>query len=139
MNKKTVIKYALTILICGAVTAFYILSKDIGSQTLAEKYRILADGFTIPGLLAASFGLMMVIADTGTLDGVAFGVMQAIRMLTFQLATQKKGTRYGEFKEAREEVRRLRRERGGSFWFLVITGGTFIAVALIFVWLFSKT
>ena len=103
-----------------------------------QQYRILADGFTIPGLLVTGFGVMMIISDTGTLDGVVFGMQQAFRMLTFQFLSKNKPQNYGEFKDRREEMRQLRKLRGGGFGYMVITGGAFLAAAVVFTLLFLR-
>jgi hypothetical protein len=138
MSKKKLFNLIFIIVLCCAVAFYYISSKKIRFQRPAEKYKILADGFTIPGLLVTSFGLLMVISDTGTLDGVVYGMQTAFRMLTFQFFSKDKQPTYGEFKDHREEMRQLRRMRGGGFWYIVITGGVFIAIAVVFVIMYFK-
>ena len=81
---------------------------------------------------------MMIISDTGTLDGVVFGMQQAFRMLTFQFLSKNKPQNYGEFKDRREEMRQLRKLRGGGFGYMVITGGAFLAAAVVFTLLFLR-
>ena len=132
MVKKRVLKYIAVLLLCSAMTVWYVSSQGLAGKKTAEQYRILADGFTIPGLIITGFGIMMIISDTGTLDGVVFGMQQAFRMLTFQFLSKNKPQNYGEFKDKREEMRRLRRLRGGGFGYIVITGGAFLAAALLF-------
>ncbi|MBP0970186.1 MAG: DUF3899 domain-containing protein [Oscillospiraceae bacterium] len=138
MVKKRILKYAAVLLICAVMTFAYVSSQGLASKKTAEKYRILADGFTIPGLLVTGFGVMMIISDTGSLDGVIFGMQQAFRMLTFQFLSKDKPLNYGEFKDRREEMRRLRRLRGGGFGYIVITGGAFLAAALVFTGLYLR-
>ena len=138
MVKKRILKYAAVLLICAVMTFTYVYSQGLASKKTAEKYRILADGFTIPGLLVTGFGVMMIISDTGSLDGVIFGMQQAFRMLTFQFLSKDKPLNYGEFKDRREEMRRLRRLRGGGFGYIVITGGAFLAAALVFTGLYLR-
>lgn len=139
MNKKLVLKYVVVLILCTALTVFYVSSKGIRNKRPADRYKILADGFTIPGLLVTGFGLMMVISDTGTLDGVIYGMQTAFRMLTFQLLSKgKQQPNYSDFKDHREEMRQLRRLRGGGFGFMIITGGAFLAAAVVFVFLYLK-
>lgn len=138
MSKNRLIKYLSTTVFCTAITVYYVLTQGLGDKTLAEKFRVLADGFTIPALLVGGLGLMMIIADTGTLDGVVYGMQVAFQMLTFQLVSKKKPVNYGEFKEQREENRRERKENGGGFGYLVIVSGAFLLIAIIFVLLFNK-
>ena len=137
MSKDRLIKYLSTIVFCTAITVYYVATRGL-SGSLAEKYRVLADGFTIPALLVGGFGLMMIIADTGTLDGVVYGMQMAFKMLTFQLVSKKKPQNYGEFKEEREANRKERRDRGGGFGYLVVVSGAFLLIAIIFVLLFYK-
>jgi len=138
MSKKRLIQYLSTTGICAAITVYYIVSRGLGGKSVAEVFRILADGFTIPALLVGSLGLMMIIADTGTLDGVVYGMQTAFKMLTFQFVSKKKPMNYGEFKEQREENRRERRENGGGFGYLVVVSGVFLLFAVVFVLLFYK-
>ncbi|MBR2741023.1 MAG: DUF3899 domain-containing protein [Oscillospiraceae bacterium] len=138
MNKKIILKYAAALLLCCVITFWYVHSRGLSGKKASEQYRILADGFTIPGLLVTGFGVMMIISDTGTLDGVVFGMQQAFRMLTFQFLSKNKPQNYGEFKDRREEMRQLRKLRGGGFGYMVITGGAFLAAAVVFTLLFLR-
>ncbi len=138
MNKKRLLRTLIILAICIAVTVSYIVSKDIKQKSTSEKLKVIADGFTIPGLLVTGFGFMMVISDTGSLDGVVYGMQQAIRMLTFQLLSKEKQQSYGDFKEQRDEIRRLRKERSGGFWYIVFIGLTFLLMAFVFVILYLQ-
>lgn len=138
MSKRKIFNLIFILVLCCAVTFYYVSSKKVKYQRQSEKYKIMADGFTIPGLIVTGFGLLMVITDTGTLDGVVYGMQTAFRMLTFQFLSKGRQQTYGEFKDHREEVRQLRRLRGGGFWYIVITGGAFLSVAIVYVVLYLK-
>lgn len=137
-NRKLLIKYLVTTLLCSAVTVGYILSQGLSGKNQIIKYKILADGFTIPALLLGSFGLLMIIADTGTLDGVVFGMMSAFQMLSFQIFSKGKPISYADFKEQREEIREKRRDNGGGFGYMLVVSGVFLLIALYFVHFFYK-
>ena len=138
VDKKQLIRYIALLLICAAVTWFYVSSNGIKDKKKSEQYRILAGGFTIPGLLVTGLGLIMVISDTGSLDGVVFGMQTAFRMLTFQILSKNKPETYADFKDRRDEMRQLRKLRGGGFGYMLITGGAFLAAAMVFVLLYEK-
>lgn len=138
MDKKRILKYAAVFLLCCVITFWFVQSRGLAGKQRSEQYRILADGFTIPGLLVTGFGVMMIISDTGTLDGVVFGMQQAFRMLTFQFLSKNKPQNYGEFKDKREEMRQLRKQRGGGFGYVVITGGAFLIAAAVFTALYLR-
>ena len=137
-NKKLLFRYVVTTLICAAVTVCYIWSQGLSDKSVIDKYKILADGFTIPAILLGSFGLLMIIADTGTLDGVVFGMMSAFQMLSFQIFSKGKPISYAEFKEQREDIRERRRANGGGFGFMLVVSGVFLLIAIFFVFLFNK-
>ena len=72
MNRKqaeTIIRYAAIVLFAIVFVVAYVTTKDLGALEQPEKYRVLADGFTIPGVVTLGYGLLVRIAATGALDG----------------------------------------------------------------------
>ena len=138
MDKKRLLKCLGVLLLCCVMTYAYVSSRGLEGKRPAEQYRILADGFTIPGLIVTGFGIMMVISDTGTLDGVIYGMQTAFRMLTFQLLSKSRLLNYAEFREHRREMRELRRQNGGGFWYIVMIGGAFLVIAMVFTMLYLR-
>lgn len=126
-RKKNLIKLGITALFAGLFAALYALSQDIGQQTLADRYRILCDAFTLPGMLLVLFALLLTVSGEGALDGIAYGLERAVKMFTFRGTEQEK---YADF------VARRREKRPKGFGFLFVAGGSFLAVAALFLLLF---
>lgn len=130
-NWKTVLlKYGITAFV-GALMAYGVIS-SYGlalAQTDAERYRILADAFTIPGVVIFLCGVLVAIANEGTFEGLSYVMTYAIKMLI--PGGGKKHEKYGDYVERR-------REKGGvkGYGFLLITGGVFLALAAVFIALF---
>ena len=47
------------------VVILFVSSSDFGAQTTVDKYKILCDAFTIPGLLMLMFAAMLSISNEG--------------------------------------------------------------------------
>lgn len=126
-RKKNLIKLGTTAFFAGLFAVLYALARDIGQQPLADKYRILCDAFTVPGMLLVMFALLLTVSGEGALDGIAYGLRLVGRMLTFRGPSQEK---FGDF------VARRREKRPKGFGFLYLVGLTFLAVAVVFLLLF---
>lgn len=108
--------------------AYYILSRDIGEQAAVERYRILCDGFSLPGLFLLLIGLLFAMSNLGALDSISYLMKYALRMLLPGVFGQME--HYLDYVEARRE----KRVRGYGFLFLV--GGVLMAASLVFLILF---
>ena len=126
-SKANLIKSGIVSAVGILVVILFVSSSDFGAQTTVDKYKILCDAFTIPGLLMLMFAAMLSISNEGGLDGVSYLVKQGFRMLTFRGMSQEK---YLDFVQHRRENRLT------GYGFLYIVGAAFMAVALIFLALF---
>ena len=105
----------------------FVVSSGFGDQNTMNRYKILCDAFTIPGLMMLMFAGLLSVSNEGALDGVSYVVKQGFRMLTFRgLGTEK----YLDF------VERRRDNRLQGYGFLYIVGAAFMVIALIFMALF---
>jgi len=129
--KANLIKYGLTSAISLLVTYSYISNRGFHMGTLADKYKYLSDGFAIPGLLLTCGGLLLIISNEGTFDGISWGLRFAIKTL-IPFGRHKKQESYGDF----VEKRRGNKVKGFSFMFVV--GVINIAISIIFMILFNK-
>ena len=129
MNKRTICKYLITIMAGGLFVWYYLQSRNYSSLNKINQFRVLADAFTIPGLLYSCIGLLLVISNTGVLDGVLYGLATAVRMLT---PGAKKRQRYDEFLYDRKE------KKIKGLGFLLISGLLFLAIALFYMSKFYK-
>lgn len=130
--RKNFIRYAVTIFAGGALSAvILVLHGYFLAETLAERYRILCDAFTIPGVLIIMVGLLIVISNTGTLDGLSYAVKgigrQFIPFLRLQNET------FYDYVNRKKEKRKHH-----ECLFLFVTGAIFMTAAIIFLILFNQ-
>lgn len=127
-RKAKLLKYGICIAACTALSLFYIFVRDFPQQELAQKYRILCDAFTVPGLLALLVGGLLAVVNEGALDGIGYACGTAFKALLpgGRLRTEK----YYDY------VQRKRAKRIKGYGFLFVVGGIWMAVALVFMVLF---
>ena len=130
--RNTLLKYGITVFI-GAVMVWLVLTgygyEEV--QTAAERYRILSDAFTIPGVVFMLCALLVLVSNKGAFEGISYAAGYAFRMLIPGL--NKDREKYGDYVERK-------REKGGvkGYSFLFFTGLAFLIVSLIFIALFYK-
>lgn len=112
----------------GFMAWLYISLRDFDGAKLVDKYRMLSDAFTVPGILLLMFGCLIWISNLGALDGLAYAVSFAIRSLI--PGARYKDEKYGDY------VERKRENRVKGYGFLFISGGVTMAVAIVFMILF---
>ena len=79
LNKR--VSLIVCLVIGGCLAYLYVGLRDFAGVSLMEKYRMLCDAFTIPGLLFLMLGLLMSISKQGALDGVTYVVSHGLKML----------------------------------------------------------
>jgi len=129
--KANLLKYGLTGAISLLVTYLYIYNRGFHMGTLADKYKYLSDGFAIPGLLLTCSGLLLIISNEGTFDGISWGLQFAIKTL-IPFGRLKKQESYGDFVEKR------RGQKVKGFGFVFIVGVVNLIISIIFMILFNQ-
>ncbi len=122
--------YGITALI-GCIMVGSVLSLhgyDLAASA-ADRFRILADAFTIPGVTFMLCWVLVWLSNEGAFEGLSYICKYAIKMLI--PGGMKDMERFGDYVERRREKGPL---RGTAF--LLITGGAFFAVAVVFIALF---
>lgn len=130
MKKETrvaLVKYSVTLIISLLVTYLYVHGQD--TTTKLGLYRYLCDGFFIPGIMLLCMGALCFLANTGSFDGISWGLNFAIKTL-IPFGRLKKQQKYGDY----VEKRRANPIKG--YHFLLHIGGTDIVLSLIFLALF---
>ena len=130
--KKNLLKYGISVGI-GLILAFIYISArvDIGNLAAVEKvdlYLVFCDGFFVPGILMLMSGFLMSVSNQGAMDGVAYVLVNAARMLI--PGGGLKTERYKEY------VERKRENRIKGYGFLYVVAFVFLAVSGTFMALF---
>ena len=124
---KSILKYVLALAAGLGMVYAYIAPRDLASQTLIEQYHILCDAFTLPGLLMASVGLMVLMGNLGALDTLAYAVHFLLHTFIPLLG---KGKSYLDFMLERRE------HRVHGYGFLFVVGLLLTAVGIVFLLLY---
>ncbi len=113
----------------GLLLAYvYVALRDFRVQSLEDKYRILCDAFTTPAVLLIMTAALIAISNSGALNGIAYALSQGIGIF---IPGRGIGTEsYADYLE------RKRDRKISGYSFLLISGVIFLAVALIFMFLF---
>ncbi len=129
-SRGKVIAYTMAALV-GALMVGSVLSLhgyDM-AVTPAERYRILADAFTIPGVVLMLCWVLVWLSGEGAFEGLSYVCKYAVKMLI--PGGMKDMERFGDYVERRREKGRIR-----GTGFLLVTGACFFAVAVVFIALF---
>ena len=127
--KARLTKYALCALFVAVMAYFYLLSRDFAGAEEKEKYRLLCDALTVPGVLLVCAGALVWVSNLGALDGILYGLRLAFRALIPGKRLQKEEG-YRDFVAGRQE------KRVKGYGFLLITGAVTIAASLLFLGLY---
>ncbi len=122
--KKKYIKYILTTII-GVLISLSIFSYKnlLAATNIKDIILILSDGFLLPGVLILGAGLLIVVSNGGMFDIFTYSVK---KMRTSKLLGDKKSSdfnSYFDYKKGKEKA---------PFGFLVIVGGIFFTLSIIF-------
>lgn len=132
MKKETVkiiIKYAIVSIIAVCFVLLNLSLRDFFKETeLKEKYRMLADSFTIPGLIYVLLGLLIMLTNKGSLDALGYMVKRAVKMLVPM--SKKDNMTYAEYKETKKGIH--------GYGFLFYIGAVVTAVGIVFTILFYQ-
>lgn len=130
--RNTLLKYGIAALVgAGMVWAVLHFHGYAGAANAAERYKILCDAFTIPGIVLMLSAVLVWLSNAGSFSGISYAVRYAIRMLIPGMGAGAGRETYAEFVARREE-------EGGvkGYGFLFITGAAFFLTAIVFLILF---
>ena len=128
--KTNLLKYGITGAVCLGLAALYCGLRGLGGMTGAEKYRVLCDGFTIPGLIALCVGALLWVSNDGFFYGLSYCLHVAWRALL--PGGRQKTERYYDY------VTRKKEKKVSGYGFLFICGGVCMAIAIVFLILFYR-
>lgn len=131
--RKILLRYLITTVIGGllALLVLYLHGYFEATATV-ERYRILADAFTIPGTILVMVAALIWISSEGMFDGLtyAFGRIGS-RLIPFYKGSLKHETYY-DYKQSKGN------DRPHGYGFLFFVGVAFLAVAVVFICLHAK-
>ena len=123
--KKKLIQYGVCGVI-GALIAYWVMySKQLFAveHPLADVYLILSDAFFVPGILLASFGVLLWISTTGLFDSIGFAFRAAAHALLPFIRYER--ITFYDYKMEKAE------KRGSVPYFVMIVGAFYILLAVI--------
>lgn len=128
-QRKTVIKYGITITVAAFLGWMYlaIQKSEYGAfldRAPIDQLRLLCDTFTIPGLMLMLSGLLVMVTNEGSLNGVKYLGHYMYHM--FVPGKRDSTKRYADFVEEQSG------KRVTGFGFLFVVGAACLAIALIF-------
>ncbi len=127
--KSTLLKYGVTAVLCAAVAVSIFLSGNYDTSMVLERYRLLSDAFSLPGIMTIFAGLMVWLSNEGAMDAITWVMTYAFKSLFPGLRGERE--RYGDYVERRRE------KRVQGYGYLFVVGGLFLTVGLVFVILFE--
>ena len=130
--KRTILEYSITTGICLILAFLICVIGGIFSYT--EQFRIyglLCDGFFISGVFCLSIGILVFVHNNGVFDMLIYGMQRFFSLFK----KNPKKVKYETFYDY--TVAKAERPKS-HFGFLLIIGGTFILISLIFLLLWAK-
>ena len=121
-------KYLTTLTVAIVMAVLYVTSRWDTSLSLTDKYCVLCDGFSVPGILIVSIAVLISMNNLGALDGIAY-VLGFVPRLLFPAAFGQQ-ERYLDYVEARRE------KRVKGYGFLYVVGLIFLGFSIVFLVLF---
>ncbi len=131
-TKVTLVKYGGTVLLAGILIWIYCSSRNLFLQSEMERWRILCDAFTLPGLTYIMIGFLIMVANEGFFDMLSYAFSKAVGMFLPGRGFSEDGEKYYDY------VQRKRENRAKGFGFLFLVGGVLMAFALLFMFLFYR-
>lgn len=115
-----------------AVSYLYLYLHEFSNvETLVEKYRMLSDCFTIPGVVFLMIGALIWISGLGALDGLGF-VLHSLKIRLIPGARIDREEGYYEY------VQKKREKKTKAYLPFLYVGAFFTALGIIFIILFYQ-
>lgn len=127
--KVRLMKYGLCALFVAVMAYGYLSLRPFAGAEVKEKYQMLCDALTVPGVLLLCAGALVWISSLGALDGLGYGLRLAVQALI-------PGKRAGREKSYGDYVARRQKNRLKGYGFLLICGAVTIAASFVFLGLY---
>ena len=130
--RNNLIKYGVSVAVAALIVWRMLATHGYAAaETDAERFRLLCDAFTVPGLLMLLSGALIALSNAGALYGLSYSMRFVIRK--FIPSSGKRDESFYDFVQER-------RERGGvrGYAFLLVVGGILLLIAVVFLILFYR-
>lgn len=132
-KKEIILQYSITAVSATLVVFLMLYVQGFWlTFELEEKYKILADAFTVPGVLLMMVAGLIWISSEGFFDGLTYAVRQFSGMLIPAIGKKYKHLTYYDYKTQRQNKRLY------GYLFLFVVGLLFTVIAIVFVILFNS-
>lgn len=124
-------RYIITTAVGAAIAVLTMLLGNIQkAENAAAVFRIISDGLFTAGVVLCGFGLLVFSGNSGTFDGLAYGVGKVFQLFRsdYEKLRKTQKTYYEYVKE--------KHEKKAPFRFLLITGAVYLVLAAAFMLLF---
>lgn len=124
-----VLRYAISIAIGAAIVLIYIFSmiNHVKPETTYALYKIIADGFTLSGVILMGVGLLVIFANNGIFNFLNYTFQWVLSRLIHSMKAAKQS--YGDFLADRGKKK-------VPWLFLLAPGAIYFTVGMVFVILF---
>lgn len=116
--------------IAASILAFVMwLNKYSEAEDTLEKLRIIADAFTIPGVLIAGMGALIWASMQGIFDGIAFGFKHGAHILLPRILPEHEN--FYDYKMKKQE----KREKTTIHRTMMIYGAVMVVISLLIIFI----
>ena len=124
-KKALLIGYLTCFCIASAITLIVFSSKGFFNHSIGVNVQILADGFSVSGILMTLFAGFLYVASEGALIGISFVLRNVI--LAFIPMGRTKHEKYSQYRE-----RKLSEIKESNNSYVLVVGLVFLLVGIIF-------
>mgnify|MGYP003310774446 CR=1 FL=1 len=129
-TKNRLLKYGITTVVTAGISVLIMYLNGLFEATDTQTcYKLLADAFTIPGVILLCIGALIWVSTDGMFDGFTYAAKRLGSLIPFY-GKNYKHERYYDY------VMRKRGKRISGYGFIPIVGAVFTAIAAVFIVLY---
>ena len=130
--KSLVIKYTISFVVSSFLVYLTLHLQGYGELTdMVDKYVVLANAFTIPGVIFICISILIAVSNEGIFYGITYATTFVWKMLV--PGTSKDYEKYGDYVERKKEKTSVK-----GYSFIFFTGCIFTLIAIVFIILYYK-
>ena len=128
--RSAVTKYGCCAFFVMLMVYLYIVQRPYSGAEQMEKYRMMCDAFSIPGIVLVMLGCLVWVSTTGFFDSLGFILSMAFRSLI--PGGRLRDERYIDY------VERKRENRAKGYGFLFVSGVVTLVISGVYMYLFYQ-